>query len=182
MPCLVSWSEFPGSKAGPFCQDSRYAIGPAVYRIFACDNLNLTSAHAILTNRPQCPGGGIGRRAGFRCQWLNGREGSSPFLGTTPFSKRLESLCPRRATVHEARNDALAARFRARAWHRKPPGSERAQGRPGADRHPWPPCVKECTGQEPQAQPDDPAFPARWLTVAPCSPRCAGLLATVARV
>src|SRR5436190_5963892 len=30
------------------------------------------------------PGGGIGRRAGFRCQWLNGREGSSPFLGTTP--------------------------------------------------------------------------------------------------
>ena len=29
------------------------------------------------------PGGGIGRRAGFRCQWLNGREGSSPFLGTT---------------------------------------------------------------------------------------------------
>src|SRR3954468_21481001 len=28
------------------------------------------------------PGGGIGRRAGFRCQWLNGREGSSPFLGT----------------------------------------------------------------------------------------------------
>ena len=32
-----------------------------------------------------CPGGGIGRRAGFRCQWLNGREGSSPFLGTTNF-------------------------------------------------------------------------------------------------
>src|SRR3954451_6165053 len=31
---------------------------------------------------PPCPGGGIGRRAGFRCQWLNGREGSSPFLGT----------------------------------------------------------------------------------------------------
>ena len=30
----------------------------------------------------KCPGGGIGRRAGFRCQWLNGREGSSPFLGT----------------------------------------------------------------------------------------------------
>ena len=31
------------------------------------------------------PGGGIGRRAGFRCQWLNGRGGSSPFLGTTLF-------------------------------------------------------------------------------------------------
>src|SRR5687768_12460931 len=34
------------------------------------------------------PGGGIGRRAGFRCQWLNGREGSSPFLGTTPTINR----------------------------------------------------------------------------------------------
>ena len=29
-----------------------------------------------------CPGGGIGRRAGFRYQWLNGRGGSSPLLGT----------------------------------------------------------------------------------------------------
>src|SRR5947199_6608713 len=32
---------------------------------------------------PAGPGGGIGRRAGFRCQWLNGRGGSSPLLGTT---------------------------------------------------------------------------------------------------
>ena len=32
-----------------------------------------------------CPGGGIGRRAGFRCQWPKGCEGSSPFLGTIPF-------------------------------------------------------------------------------------------------
>ena len=46
---------------------------------------NLTSGPSIRTNRPQCPGGGIGRRAGFRCQWLHGREGSSPFLGTTFF-------------------------------------------------------------------------------------------------
>lgn len=30
----------------------------------------------------KCPGGGIGRRAGFRYQWLNGRGGSSPLLGT----------------------------------------------------------------------------------------------------
>src|SRR6201996_5233057 len=127
MPCLVSWSEFPGSKAGPFCQDSRYAIGPAVYRIFACDNLNVTSAHAILTNRPQCPGGGIGRRAGFRCQWLNGREGSSPFLGTTPFSERLKSL------FSGARGSVLAARFRAQAVHRSPLETERAQGRRDAD-------------------------------------------------
>src|SRR6201996_6461780 len=80
---LMTWGELPGSKAGPFCRDSRYAISPAVYRIFARDYSNLTSAHVIRSNRPQCPGGGIGRRAGFRCQWLNGREGSSPFLGTT---------------------------------------------------------------------------------------------------
>jgi hypothetical protein len=29
-----------------------------------------------------CPGGGIGRRAGFRCQWGRLRGGSSPLLGT----------------------------------------------------------------------------------------------------
>ena len=29
-----------------------------------------------------CPGGGIGRRARFRCEWLCGRAGSSPVLGT----------------------------------------------------------------------------------------------------
>src|SRR5580658_9515160 len=29
------------------------------------------------------PGGGIGRRAGFRCQWCNSRGGSSPLLGTS---------------------------------------------------------------------------------------------------
>src|SRR3546814_12599378 len=35
-----------------------------------------------------CPGGGIGRRAGFRCQWPQGRDGSSPFLGTLCSSRR----------------------------------------------------------------------------------------------
>ena len=30
-----------------------------------------------------CPGGGIGRRAGFRCQWPLGRGSSSLLLGTT---------------------------------------------------------------------------------------------------
>ena len=29
-----------------------------------------------------CPGGGIGRRAGFRCQWPQGRGSSSLLLGT----------------------------------------------------------------------------------------------------
>ena len=31
-----------------------------------------------------CPGGGIGRRAGFRCQWPQGRGSSSLLLGTMP--------------------------------------------------------------------------------------------------
>ena len=44
---------------------------------------HLTSAARSVLTGPG-PGGGIGRRAGFRCQWLHGREGSSPFLGTTP--------------------------------------------------------------------------------------------------
>src|SRR6185437_2097302 len=38
--------------------------------------------HRLARSDGSGPGGGIGRRAGFRCQWLNGREGSSPFLGT----------------------------------------------------------------------------------------------------
>src|ERR1700749_3842805 len=89
---LMTWGVLPGSRPGAIFRDSRYAISPAVYRIFARDDSNLTSAHTILSNRPQCPGGGIGRRAGFRCQWLNGREGSSPFLGTTPLSGRSRNL------------------------------------------------------------------------------------------
>jgi hypothetical protein len=36
----------------------------------------------------------------------------------------------------------------------------RREGRVSTDTHG--PRAKKCTGQEPQAQPDDPAFPARW--------------------
>src|SRR6202795_1382957 len=46
-------------------------------------NSPISQAHARSVLTGPGPGGGIGRRAGFRCQWLNGREGSSPFLGTT---------------------------------------------------------------------------------------------------
>src|ERR1700679_4015268 len=45
------------------------------------------------------PGGGIGRRAGFRCQWLNGRGGSSPLLGTNPSLSRELELSPI-VTIH----------------------------------------------------------------------------------
>ena len=36
------------------------------------------------SNKPLSPGGGIGRRAGFRCQWPQGRGSSSLLLGTIP--------------------------------------------------------------------------------------------------
>ena len=39
--------------------------------------------HLVVSN--VCPGGGIGRRAGFRYQWLNGRGSSSLLLGTKYF-------------------------------------------------------------------------------------------------
>ncbi len=35
----------------------------------------------------------------------------------------------------------------------------RAQGRPDAGWHPRPPCEQECTGQEPQVQPERPGLP-----------------------
>src|SRR5690242_14140975 len=65
-----------GEYFGPASGKNRHKTGPG----------GLTSGRVIRSNRATCPGGGIGRRAGFRCQWLNGREGSSPFLGTTPFN------------------------------------------------------------------------------------------------
>src|SRR6185436_17213757 len=43
----------------------------------------LGAVSTFLALRSRCPGGGIGRRAGFRCQWGNTRGGSSPLLGTT---------------------------------------------------------------------------------------------------
>src|ERR1700761_3007403 len=83
MPC----GQLPRQKSAYSAWDSRYAIRSALYRIFALHGAYLTSARPIRSKRAHaqvaCPGGGIGRRAGFRCQWLNGREGSSPFLGTT---------------------------------------------------------------------------------------------------
>src|SRR6185436_11816561 len=42
----------------------------------------LGAVSTFLALRSRCPGGGIGRRAGFRCQWGNTRGGSSPLLGT----------------------------------------------------------------------------------------------------
>ena len=44
-------------------------------------------------------------------------------------------------------------------------------GKAGCWPHPWPPCVKKCTGQEPQVRPEHPAFPARWFTAYTRSPR-----------
>ena len=45
-----------------------------------------------------CPGGGIGRRARFRCEWLCGRAGSSPVLGT-PLGVSADGEIGRHATL-----------------------------------------------------------------------------------
>jgi len=56
-------------------------------------------------------------------------------------------------------------------------------GKAGSSPPPWPACRKECRRQVPQVQPRHPGLPcAMVLTAASLSPRCAGLLATVARV
>jgi hypothetical protein len=60
-------------------------------RVFRARLLKGPSACLLTRLRPRdisrihdtCPGGGIGRRAGFRCQWPQGRGGSSPLLGTS---------------------------------------------------------------------------------------------------
>ena len=43
---------------------------------------------AAITRPRKCPGGGIGRRAGFRCQWPLGRGSSSLLLGTIFYASR----------------------------------------------------------------------------------------------
>src|SRR5690606_4374416 len=50
----------------------------------------------------ECRGGGIGRRAGFRCQWGQLRGGSSPLLGTI-LKALLQSTAARRFFVVPAR-------------------------------------------------------------------------------
>ena len=40
----------------------------------------------------ECPGGGIGRRARFRCEWFCDRAGSSPVLGTPLFNAQMVKL------------------------------------------------------------------------------------------
>ena len=40
------------------------------------------SSPVFRSHMMECPGGGIGRRARFRCEWFCDRAGSSPVLGT----------------------------------------------------------------------------------------------------
>src|SRR5678816_2314631 len=70
------------------------------------------------------PGGGIGRRAGFRCQWLNGREGSSPFLGTIGWIARF--LAAGAGTRHIP-DTHFRSRFSSLYWADETHPSERAK-------------------------------------------------------
>ena len=60
--------------------------------ILGCANM-APRCRPVTVDRGPCRGGGIGRRAGFRYQWPQGRVGSSPSLGTIP---------PTRSTVTPA--------------------------------------------------------------------------------
>ena len=59
--------------------------------------------------------------------------------------------------------------------------SRRAQGRPGAGRTHGPPATRNAGGSHHRYEPEQPAFPARWVTAYTCSPRGAGFLAPVTR-
>ena len=52
----------------------------------------MISRTSFIQSRSSREDGGIGRRAGFRFQWGNSREGSSPFLRTVQFGQ----ICKRR--------------------------------------------------------------------------------------
>ena len=72
-------------RRGP--RHGRGACDPAGHRrvgsILGCANM-APRRRPVTVGRGPCRGGGIGRRAGFRYQWPQGRVGSSPSLGTTP--------------------------------------------------------------------------------------------------
>lgn len=44
---------------------------------------SLSNQKKTVPLRPQCPDGGIGRRAGLKHQWIHFHAGSTPALGTT---------------------------------------------------------------------------------------------------
>ena len=53
------------------------------WRVFCAPFRSKRTVLAVWSAPSLCPGGGIGRRAGFRCQWPLGRGSSSLLLGTT---------------------------------------------------------------------------------------------------
>jgi hypothetical protein len=44
--------------------------------------MHKNDSFALLLKETQCPGGGIGRRAGLKHLWVHPRTGSTPVLGT----------------------------------------------------------------------------------------------------
>jgi hypothetical protein len=78
--------------------------------------------------------------------------------------KQVESLC---SLGNRERKSPFSRRQRVRALHRFTTLlGERAQGRPGARRHPWALARKSrAKARRPQVMAENtPAFPARWLT------------------
>src|SRR5258707_8517652 len=77
-PCGRLAMTVPSIQHGPaLAEAAAFAGAPWVKR--------LTSRPPFPNQRPACPGGGIGRRAGFRYLWPKGRGSSSLLLGTRSF-------------------------------------------------------------------------------------------------
>ena len=65
----------------------------------------------------------------------------------------------------------------------KPSSIDEGAGKAGCRSHPWPPCVKKCTGQEPQVRAGHSGLPcAMGLRLIRDLPGAPGFLATVTRV
>ncbi len=72
------------------------------------DTSRVPHLRARWARRACCPGGGIGRRAGFRDPWPQGRESSSSFLGTTgtiPTFEGTTQFMVERVSIHLHRHD-----------------------------------------------------------------------------
>jgi ribonuclease D len=61
----------------------------------------------LFIDEASCPGGGIGRRAGFRCQWPQGRGSSSLLLGTIFFVIAVEFWGAVQVTLKNAKDATI---------------------------------------------------------------------------
>ncbi len=111
---------------------------------------NIGRSSVIASEAKQSRGGG--RNSGLlrRCAPRNDVERADGFTDRPP----AEPSDPGPRSFAFSRRDRRPSSAR-----NSPSMKQRAQGRPDAGWHPRPPCEQECTGQEPQVQPERPGLP-----------------------